>query len=83
MRQKQIFKFMVNLFLIKVLRQLNVKGICFLTTEYIHSKTKLKLLVHTIHKKTNSNWIRDLDVTTKIFNFFKKAMARIFMTLVE
>lgn len=63
---------MVNLFLIKVLRQLNVKGIGFLTTEYIHSKTKLKLLVHTIHKKTNSNWIRDLDVTTKIFNFFKK-----------
>lgn len=83
MRQKQIFKFMVNLSLIKVLRQLNVKGIGFLTTEYIHSKTKLKLLVHTIDKKTNSNWIRDLDVTTKIFNFFKKAMARIFMTLVE
>lgn len=51
MRQKQIFTFMVNLFLIKVPRQLNVKGIDFLTTEYIHSKTKLKLLLHTIDKK--------------------------------
>ena len=82
MRQKQIFTFMVNLFLIKVPRQLNVKGIDFLTTEYIHSKTKFKLLLHTIDKKL-TQIESETYVTTQTFNFLKKAMARIFMTLVE